>query len=301
MSIWTEEEDNLLLNRSGAVKDCYIQDKSFKSKSSRATRLRKVYDINSDDRSYLKYIIEELGYTNKEAAAELDLDPRVIGIALHKFDIHINIIKNNDLYIRWLYKNRSNIKSMEEFEKSSIKIKHLFTDCGHISNITPNDIQQGKGCGICHNMNTETYNKWLENNRPNIKFMGIYTKSNVKGDHLFLECKHINNIAPVHIKRGKDCIICHDIAKTVYLLYFKELDLYKIGKTNEINRRIKEFGYKPEIIVLKDFDNPEDCTIFEKYLLNKYKSYLVNIRKLNSGNTETLKINNIDSLIKEYI
>ena len=47
------------------------------------------------------------------------------------------------------------------------------------------------------------------------------------------------------------------------------------------------FGYKPEIIFIREFNNGKDAFLLEKEWLLNLKEYLVNTNKLKSGNTET--------------
>ena len=74
----------------------------------------------------------------------------------------------------------------------------------------------------------------------------------------------------------------------LYIVYFPELDLFKIGITNSIDRRIRQFGYKCEILsMLKG--SYREVYMMEQEMLKIISPYKVNTGKLYCGNTETYK------------
>lgn len=70
----------------------------------------------------------------------------------------------------------------------------------------------------------------------------------------------------------------------VYIIYFPDLFLYKIGITNCVEKRIKRFGHSCIILKVQEFD-PKKAAQLERELLNSV--VLINTGLLKEGNTET--------------
>jgi hypothetical protein len=70
----------------------------------------------------------------------------------------------------------------------------------------------------------------------------------------------------------------------VYAVYFPDLFLYKVGITNNVGRRIKEFG-QPCVILKTQECEPTEAAELERKLLKSVT--LINTGALNNGNTET--------------
>ncbi len=70
----------------------------------------------------------------------------------------------------------------------------------------------------------------------------------------------------------------------VYIVYFPDHFLYKVGITNNVKRRIKEFG-QPCVILKTQECEPAEAAELERKLLKSVT--LINTGYLNSGNTET--------------
>ena len=90
------------------------------------------------------------------------------------------------------------------------------------------------------------------------------------------------------VQRTKHCPNCHKY--NTYLIYFEFLDLYKIGYTDNVRRRITQFGYKAEIILVREHDTEYEARKLEQQWLNNVKALKVNTAMLDSGNTESFKI-----------
>ena len=71
----------------------------------------------------------------------------------------------------------------------------------------------------------------------------------------------------------------------VYVVYFSDLFLYKIGVTNNVERRIKRFGHPCVILKTEECETPQEAAELERDLLKSVT--LINTGYLNSGNTET--------------
>jgi hypothetical protein len=71
----------------------------------------------------------------------------------------------------------------------------------------------------------------------------------------------------------------------VYTVYFPDFFLYKVGVTNCIERRAKEFGRPCVILKTAEYDTAEEAAEVERKLLKSVQ--LVNTGELRNGNTET--------------
>lgn len=71
----------------------------------------------------------------------------------------------------------------------------------------------------------------------------------------------------------------------VYVVYFPGHFLYKVGITNNVERRIKEFGQSCVILKTEKCETPQEAAKLERHLLKSVT--LINTGYLNSGNTET--------------
>ena len=86
-------------------------------------------------------------------------------------------------------------------------------------------------------------------------------------------------------KKGKG----HSEKAYCYLVYFKDLNLYKVGITDNLNRRLKEFGVFAEVIEFKHFETRTDALLMESSILKTVCKNLVNTGALANGNYETFK------------
>ena len=108
-------------------------------------------------------------------------------------------------------------------------------------------------------------------------------------------CNNIWKISPSNLYKGRGCPNCAvygfklNVPAVTYCIYFKEFDLYKIGISNNHEIRFQNFGYTPEIIMLRQFDLGKDAEALEVQWLENIKDYKINTGKLKSGNTETFR------------
>jgi hypothetical protein len=152
---------------------------------------------------------------------------------------------------------------------------------------------------------TEKYKEELKNTE--FEVLEEYKGSHKKILHKHKICGYIWAAEPSNILQGYGCPNCANYGfqpnkpAQLYFIYFKELNLYKIGITNNFDRRKKEFGYISEIIQIKDFKLGSEAYILEQKILKELKPFLVNTGKLKSGNTETLfepPLNSILDMLK---
>lgn len=118
------------------------------------------------------------------------------------------------------------------------------------------------------------------------KYINYRTKLSCKCKN----CGYIWKATPqTIIHRGK-CPLCSDIKKLatyLYLIYFPKIDLYKIGISNNINKRFDSFGFDSKIIILELHNTRHKAYLKEQVWLANIKDLKVNTGLLNSGNTET--------------
>lgn len=76
----------------------------------------------------------------------------------------------------------------------------------------------------------------------------------------------------------------YNSSNIVYVVYFSDLFLYKIGITSNVKRRIKEFGQPCVILKIQECE-PKEAAELERKLLKSVT--LINTGALNNGNTET--------------
>ena len=142
------------------------------------------------------------------------------------------------------------------------------------------------------------YIKELKDKCPNIISLEEYKGANTKILHKCLICgteyKCIPNVKlqgweHCRSKSNKFGISPNDPG-ILYLVYFKELDLYKFGITgNTTKERMKSIGQKYEIIFERYFSLGSDAMVLEALWSNNLNSFKVNTGILPTGNTETFK------------
>ncbi len=86
-------------------------------------------------------------------------------------------------------------------------------------------------------------------------------------------------------------------SNTVYVVYFPDVFLYKVGITNCVERRIKEFGRFCVILKTINYQCSQEAAEVERSLLKSVS--LLNTGELNNGNTETFT--QPSKLIQEFI
>ena len=160
-----------------------------------------------------------------------------------------------------------------------------------------------------HNFKTENELKVLryEKEAAVFKFKPLeeYKTATTKIWHKHVECGFELLADPNSIIQERTlCPRCRDNENKItftYFIYFKELDLYKVGISfNPINR-LKNFGVKPSLLAFKKYETRGKAREAELLFLRKVSNYMKNTGKLTSGNTETFTLPNknlVDQLKK---
>jgi len=186
-------------------------------------------------------------------------------------------------------------KDEEEFLKICIENSWIFKDIA-------NELDRGLG-SIKHKAmelkikaksKCKTTQQYMQELPKDIEVVDEYINNYTKIEHKH-SCGYIWKTKPITILRGHSCPACNTgfnplLVGYAYCIYFKELDLYKVGITNNLKTRLNRFGYAPEIIFTRKFDSGLEAVIIEKEWLANITKYKLNTGLLVSGNTETFKI-----------
>ena len=89
--------------------------------------------------------------------------------------------------------------------------------------------------------------------------------------------------------------------KTFYLLFFPELNVYKVGITNNLDTRRKNLGETSEVIDSTVFETYEECISYESAALKKLEPHMEDTGILKSGNKETFRLDGSRSDLKIFL
>ena len=225
--------------------------------------------------------------------------------------------------------------------RSDIKVEMLHNVCGTKFKITPNSFTMGVRCAKCSSIeagrklsktnrkSTEAFLEDMFNKYSNFNefdIIGEYTGSsnNTTVMHICGTLLSKTGNAFYESRKKHDllyCPICHrtelnkatQILKfdnnkptSVYFLYFKHLNIYKVGVTTRtIYERIKALGpgfiENTEILYLQTFNTVKTALTIEQSILKKHKDNLVlnGCGLIRGGYTELLKYNILTEIIEE--
>lgn len=168
--------------------------------------------------------------------------------------------------------------------------------------INPNNIKSGQGCPKCSN----NIKLSIEDVIDRLKHKNYEVLDKI-GNKIKSKCNICNKIwitkQRVLIHQNSGCPSCaksgFDKSKFAqcYLIYFKDISLYKIGISNNYTDRINRFNYYQKLIKVWFFETGDKAVKFEKFICNSFIKNSVNTFLLNSGNTETFRFD-VDALQK---
>lgn len=200
-------------------------------------------------------------------------------------------------YYRYLEINTS-IIAIDIYISSKTKILHRCLICEYQWKAQPNHIKNdNSGCPKCAN-NLRYSIDYIKKAIPqDIQLLSKeYTNCKNKLSFKHINCGHIWQTSLDSIlNQQTNCPNCAEYGLNVekpcylYLLYFKQLDLYKIGISKNIRTRQSHLTQPSQLLDSVLISTGLQAKNIEKYLLTKYKDYLYNSKVLKSGNTETFK------------
>ena len=123
--------------------------------------------------------------------------------------------KTHEEFVKQLSEINPNIKALDIYFDSRIKIKFECLVDGHIWEARPAHILQGKGCPICAvnriTKSQEQFLKELNRINKNVICLDKYINMQTKIRFQCLVCDHIWETTPNHIARGQGCPECAKI------------------------------------------------------------------------------------------
>jgi len=243
----------------------------------------------SEDEVELLRACVNAGYTHNDIGIELNRTP--------------SAIKQKSCALK-IKSNNTNIWSKDEiiFLIECLEAGWLYREIGKEINRSSDSIYfKLQSLNLASKNNKVLTNDIVDNRLKNrdIELVDNYITNKIHIKFKCLQCNNIWKAKPDNVlNKHSGCPKCtkygfkENKASVTYLIYFKELDLYKIGITNNFKRRLTEFGYKPEIIFIRKFELGIDAKNLESQWLYNIMEYKVNTNKLLTGNTETFRYGN---------
>ena len=196
---------------------------------------------------------------------------------------------------KMLYNINSDIKVIGEYVNKNTKIKVQCLIDNHIWRPFANRLLNGHGCPICSGNILKTnkiFVKEMYGINKNILILGNYINNSTNIKVMCLIDGYTWEASPNNLLKRKgcpNCVISNERDTKTYLLYFPELNLYKIGISSNIPRRQKDLGIKSELIFYINSKTRYDSKKLEQQWLTNISHLKTNTGKLTSGNTETFK------------
>lgn len=238
-----------------------------------------------------------MGWNHKEIANEVGRSIDAISSKasnLQLKSIYTNKITNKDIDAKLL---SIKFKRLDNYINLNEPIRFNCLKCNGLWIIEPRTILRNNAeCPTCKNIRIV---KEIDSiiKEFNIKRIDEYKNKYTKINFNCLKCNNIWKAETRNIINNKSgCPTCAkhgfnpSLPAVTYCIYFKELDLYKIGISNNYKKRMKQFGYIPEIIFIREFELGKCAKELEKKWLESIKEYKINTEKLHSGNMETFRI-----------
>lgn len=151
--------------------------------------------------------------------------------------------KTHEEYVRELNDKGIKAEPLESYQGSLAKIKHLWKDCGHVTEVVPNQILRGQQCIKCSwKSNTKKthvqYLKDLKKNGIQVEPLESYQGSRTKIKHLWNNCDHVTEARPDKVLNGVGCGICH--IRNLVSAGTKAREKRRLKAAKELDQRIKE-------------------------------------------------------------
>lgn len=195
--------------------------------------------------------------------------------------------KDNATYVAELL--CTNYIALEPYNGSAKKILHRHKLCGHEWFITPNNLlTKLKHCPNC-SPNSKKPKEFYETDDH--KMMGPFLTIDTPTVYKHTICGFEWETTPHNIQQTTSCPNCaFSMCRFLYYAYFSDFDLYKVGITNNIERRLNEVADKWELIFGFEFRTGYEAYLAEQRILKEMKPFMLNTGALRSGNTETFRL-----------
>ena len=178
----------------------------------------------------------------------------------------------------------TNYKALEPYKLSSTPIMHEHLICGHRWKASPNNVlDRLVGCPSCKRTWTSSDEEDLKEFYPGLGAVAIAE----------ILDRSVTSVTNKAWRLGVQSEVVVDYAKienhptAVYLLHVPSLDLYKVGITCNIERRLASLEIDTVLLDSRFFNTRKEARVKESEILELIKPYLHNTGELKSGNTET--------------
>jgi len=290
--LWTEDDVKVLkeqIELGTMHKDiAEILDRSYRAVGEKARKLKisKNKKWTEEDIEILIMLVNE-GLPYKDIAEVVDRSIKAIEFKVFKLGI-----------------GRKNwTKNEEEVLRKEIKVGTMHKDIGLLLGRSTSAIKaKTNNLELKSNRikTNEKYDAELRIKNPDTIRIEEYKGANTKILHKCLICGTEYLCAPNHKLEGHGHCgrqlngIPKDKPGIAYLIHFPNEKLYKIGITSRtVKKRMKDIGIKDyEVILERHFDKGINAMELEAEWLSNIQYLKVNTGLLNSGNTETFRLEN---------
>ena len=197
--------------------------------------------------------------------------------------------KDNATYVAELL--NTEYEALEPYILSNTKILHKHKKCGHTWYITPNNLlTKLKHCPNCA-PNSRKSHEYYASRLLDHEMLEPFVTIDTKILHRHKSCGFEWKVSPHDMEKIVSCPQCaFTSSKYLYYVYFPKLDLYKIGITNSVSRRLYDLGESfYEILFVQEYATGHEAYNVEQQILKWLKPKLVNTGLLKSGNSETFR------------
>lgn len=133
--------------------------------------------------------------------------------------------KTHEEYVKELKEKGIQAEPLEPYRGGATKIKHLWKDCGHVTDTSPKGVLRGRGCGACFSIPKKTHSQYLEdikNKGIKVEPLEAYVNSKTRIKHRW-SCGHVTEVSPDKVLSGKGCSSCSVKKRRTHEEYVKEL------------------------------------------------------------------------------
>ena len=119
--------------------------------------------------------------------------------------------KTHSQYLEDLQSKGIKAEPLETYVNSRTKLKHRWS-CGHVTEVRPDSVLKGNGCGTClgkHLKTHEWYVRELKERGIKVRPLDFYKGSHTKIRHEWEECRHVTMNEPHGVLQGYGCRECH--------------------------------------------------------------------------------------------